>query len=246
MKNIFISRLFFMGIALGGFSLLSAQFKTRDRMDNLEGFDEKRFSWGFFLAGNFYDYKIDLHPLYGVNTQHKNLVIASTGPGFGAGLMGKARLNEYLDLRLEPSIQFLERKLTFDTAKEMTEADRIRKIKSTYIDIPLMLEVHGDRWYNSRPYVSGGMSLTYNLQSDENSLDDNQQGVFRTKSLNYAYVAEIGVQFYFKRFKLTPAVRGIFYQGSELIPDNASTPPRWAGAIDGLSTRGCLFVLKFE
>ena len=37
-------------------------FRTRDRMDNLVDFDNQKFSWGFFLAGNYFDYKIDLNP----------------------------------------------------------------------------------------------------------------------------------------------------------------------------------------
>ena len=31
-------------------------FRTKDRMDNLEGFDNQKFSYGFFLAVNNFDY----------------------------------------------------------------------------------------------------------------------------------------------------------------------------------------------
>lgn len=237
-------------------------FRTRDRMDNLEGFDDQKFSWGFFLAGNVYDYKLVLDPKYGMNG-NLNAVQAKSSTGFGAGLIGKMRLHENFDLRLEPGIQFVQRELNFNTQANdrfaagtatnepftpipLTDADKIRSVKSTYIDIPLLLEFHGDRWYNSRPYAAAGVNYLVNLQSNQKSGDDNQQGIFRTTTHNFGWSAEAGIQFYFKRFKLTPAFRGTFITNNELVKDNPGTPPYWAGAISTAQTRAFMFVLKFE
>ncbi|MGZ5263225.1 MAG: porin family protein, partial [Kaistella sp.] len=72
-------------------AFLNAQlFRTKDRMDNLEGFDNQKFSYGFFLAGNNYDYKMVLNPMFGMNGQ-KNLVQSKSSYSFGAGLIGKLR-----------------------------------------------------------------------------------------------------------------------------------------------------------
>lgn len=239
-------------------SFMQAQFRTRDRMDRLEGFDEKKYSWGFYLAGNFADYKLILDPKYGMDG-HKNAVESKGTGSFGAGLIGKMRLNENFDLRLEPGLQFVQRELTFNTqnnsqyvtdpAQTMDmalDANKNRTIKSTYIDVPLLLEFHGDRWYNSRPYAAAGVNYLVNLQSNSGSTDDNQQGVFRSTSHNFGWSAEAGIQFYFSRFKLTPAFRGTFMTNNELIADNPSTPPYWAKAITSAQTRSFFFVLKFE
>lgn len=226
-------------------------FRTRDRMDNLEGFDEQKFSWGFFLAGNVYDYKLVLDPQYGM-IGNQNAVQAKSSAGFGAGLMGKMRLHENFDLRLEPGIQFVQRELTFNTAYNPNifavpySGDVTRTVKSTYIDIPLLLEFHGDRWYNSRPYAAAGVNYLVNLQSNQRSSDDNQQNIFRTTTHNFGWSAEAGIQFYFKRFKLTPAFRGTFITNNELVKDNPETPKYWAGAISTAQTRAFMFVLKFE
>ncbi|SFH84965.1 type IX secretion/gliding motility protein PorT/SprT [Halpernia frigidisoli] len=237
-------------------------FKTKDRMDNLEGVDDAKLSYGFFLNANQYDYKIVLDPKYGING-NKNLVQSKTSASFGAGLIGKARLNDNFDLRLEPGLQFVERELTFDTQSNdqfaagtptnqpftplaLTDADRIRKVKSTYLDIPLLLEFHGDRWYNSRPYAAVGVNYSVNLQSNSASADDNQQGIFRSTTTNFGYTAELGIQFYFSRFKLTPAFRGTFFTNNEVVADNPGTPPYWAAAISTMQTRAFMFVLKFE
>lgn len=244
-------------------TLYDAQlFRTRDRMDNLEGFDDQKFSYGFYLTGNNFDYKLVLHPMFGVDGQ-KNLVQPKSTYSFGAGLIGKMRLSENFDLRVEPGLQFVERELYFDTQSNdqyalgttanapftprvLTDADKLRTVKSTYVDIPVLLEVHGDRWYNSRPYAAAGLNWMLNLQSNSKAEDDNQQGIFRTTTSNLAWSAEIGIQFYFSRFKLTPGFRGTFMVNNELVADDAGTPPYWSAAMSSLKTRAFMFVLKFE
>ena len=96
-------------------TLYNAQlFRTKDRVDNLEGFDNQKFSYGFYLAINNFDYKLVLNPTYGMDGQ-RNLVQTKSSYSFGAGLIGKMRLNENFDLRIEPGLQFLQREIIFDT-----------------------------------------------------------------------------------------------------------------------------------
>jgi hypothetical protein len=242
--------------------LANAQFRTRNRMDKLEDFDEQKFSWGFYLNGNRLDYRIVLDPRYGMDNNH-NLVTSKESYSFGAGLIAKWRLNDYLDLRLEPGLQFGQRQLTFNTQSNdqyaagtltndpfipipLTDKDRVREIKTTLVDIPVLLEFHGQRWYNSRPYVAAGVNYIVNLQSNSDSTDDNLQQVFRSTTHNFAWSAEMGIQFYFNKFKLTPAVRGTFIMNNEIVADNATTPPYWTSAMSTLQTRAIFFVLKFE
>lgn len=241
---------FAMLVLLGLPSLLSAQFRNKDRMDRLEGFDQQKFSWGFFLAGNSFDYKLVLDPKYGMNGQH-NAILAKSTESFGAGLIGKMRLSDNFDLRVEPGLQFVQRKLVFNTQNNSTtlvlrDADINHTVKSTYIDIPVLVEVHGDRWYNSRPYAAAGVNYLVNLQSNQNSPDDNSVGIFRSTTHNFGWSAEAGIQFYFGRFKLTPAFRGTFFTNNEIIKDNADTPPYWAAGISSAQTRAFMFILKFE
>ena len=109
-----------------------------------------------------------------------------------------------------------------------------------------MLEIHADRWYNSRPYAAAGLNYMVNLQSNSSAAEDNQQGIFRSTTHNFAWSAEAGIQFYFSRFKLTPAFRGTFAFNNEIVSDNAGTPPYWTAAISTMQTRAFMFVLKFE
>ena len=252
MKKLFLKILFVS--LLQSFFVSNAQisqlFRNKDRVEQREEQDTYPFSYGFFLNLNNFDYKMVLNPKYGMYN-NQNLVQSKPTYSFGAGLIARMRLNDNFDLRLEPGLQFVDRELTFDTqnnssALVLTDADKIRKVKSTYLDVPVMLEFHVDRWYNSRPYVAGGFNYLMNLQSNSTSADDNQQGIFRTTTHNFGWSAEMGIQFYFSRFKLTPGFRGTFFFNNELVSDNASTPPYWAAAMNTVQTRAFMFVLKFE
>ena len=257
----FLTCLIFSAVGFTSFS--DAQlFRTKDRMDNLEGFDNQKFSYGFYLAANNFDYKLVLDQKFGMEGQ-KSLVQTKSAYSFGAGLIGKLRLNDNFDLRFEPGLQFVEREIYFDTQsnnqfsagtpanlpftpRTLTDEDKLRTVKSTYVDMPLLIEIHGDRWYNSRPYAAAGVNWMMNLQSNSKAPDDNSQGLFRTTSSNFAWTAEIGIQFYFSRFKLTPGFRGTFIMNDEMVADNADTPPYWSAAISSAKTRAFMFVLKFE
>jgi len=268
MKQRLIKILSISAIILG--SNLQAQtynnlFRTKDRQENREGMDLEKFSYGFYLAGNNFDYKMVLNPKYGMDG-NRNLVESKSTYSFGAGLIGKMRLNYYLDLRIEPGLHFVQRDLTFNTydhinditnggttynppftpLADFTETDQKKIVKSTYVDVPILLEIHGDRWYNSRPYAAVGVNYLMNLQSNETSEGDNSVNTFRTTTHNFGWSAELGIQFYFSRFKLTPAIRGTFFTNNELVQDKATTPPYWTPAISTMQTRAFMFVLKFE
>lgn len=235
---------------LGMFLFTQAQFRNKDRQDRRQEQDSYQYSYGFYLNLNQFDYKLVLDPKYGMEDK-VNLVQTKPTYSFGAGLIGRMRLNDNFDLRIEPGLQFVERELIFNTqnnsnALDLTDADKIRRVKSTYVDIPIMLEIHADRWYNSRPYAAAGLNYMVNLQSNSSAADDNQQGIFRSTTHNFAWSAEAGIQFYFSRFKLTPAFRGTFAFNNEIVADNAETPPYWTAAISTMQTRAFMFVLKFE
>lgn len=239
MKKIIL--LFFVVLLTG----VQAQFRGGNGKEwhNLD-YDQKPFSWGYYLGVNRLDFKI--HPDdNGLSSGNRTLVTQESPLGFNVGLIGKMRLNDNLDLRLEPGMNFADRTLYFGNINSSAE-DSTRNVKSTYLDIPLMLKFHGSRWANKRPFVAAGLGYAINLTSNEGKEDDNSSGVFRMKTHNFNYQFEAGVELYFKRFKLTPAVKGVFFLNNELVQDNPDTPDIWAGSLRSIQTRGVYFSLKFE
>lgn len=238
MKNYLAILLFSLAITSFG------QFRPNmDKTWNREEFDDRQFSWGYFLGTNLMSFKV-VPAENGVNEQGMIYLRQENKMGFSVGLMGKLKLHDNFDLKMEPGVHFAERNLYFGNIA--TEADSLRKVKSTYIDIPLLLKIHGDRWVNTRPYIQGGIGYVVNLQSNEKKEEDNQDDIFRMKTHNYNWQVELGVELYFRRFKLTPALKGMFFFNNELVQDNPDTPPYWAGSLKSISSRGVFFSLKFE
>jgi Outer membrane protein beta-barrel domain len=240
--------------------LANAQFRIQDRKENGEMTDQQKYSFGFYLNANVMDYKLTHDFANGMGENGNSLTQIKPNVSFGAGLMARMRLSEYFDLRLEPGLQFTQRNFAFNKARVLVnEADNNkpfsedyydkavnRVVKATYLDVPLLLELHGDRWYNSRPYVAGGANWLVNLQSNAKSEQDNLEGIFRGVTHNFGLTAEIGVQLYFSRVKVTPAIRGTFGVNNELVADNPGTKMVWANTLSAIHTRSLMLMLKFE
>lgn len=213
---------------------------NKERLTNLEDFDKKRFTWGYFLGFNSYDFKIDyIEQFADDNTD----IEVKTSVGFNVGLIGDMRLNEYMNLRLEPGLYFTQRDLNFPGFAN--KSDYLREVKSTYIHVPLLLKISTKRLNNFKPFIIGGVSTSINLSSEAKNPDDNRYGKFRmTNNTNY-YELGFGIDFYLYYFKFTPSIRGVFAFSDELVPDEDPNSP-WTSNIDKLSSRGVFINFTFQ
>ncbi|WP_127845367.1 type IX secretion/gliding motility protein PorT/SprT [Psychroflexus aestuariivivens] len=213
-----------------------AQLFTKERVLNKENFDKKRWSWGYFLGMNFYDFQIR----YKDEAQDINV---DKAPSFNVGLIGNLRINDYLDLRLEPGVVFANRNLTFPNFEAQNDA--FREVKSSYIHIPLLVKFSTKRLNNFKPFVVAGASISHNLSSNQDNPDDNSAGQFRMKKQNYYYEVGFGVDFYLEYFKFTPSIRGVFGMSDELVRDENPNSP-WTSNIESLKTRGIFINFTFQ
>lgn len=230
----FMKKILFVVILCIGFQPLHAQLFSKERVRNLENFDKKRWSWGYFLGFNTYDFKFD----------YKNAaedIIVKKNVGFDVGLIGNMRINDYMDLRLEPGVMFANRELTFPEIAD----DNVREVKSTYVHIPLLMKFSTKRLNNFKPFVVAGVSTSINLSSNENNPDDNSAGQFRMQSNTYYYEVGFGVDMYLFFFKFTPSIRAIFAINDELKRDKDPDSP-YTGNIESMSTRGIFINFTFQ
>ncbi|MEO1010555.1 MAG: porin family protein [Bacteroidota bacterium] len=231
MKHIF---LIYTGLLLFGFPL-RAQFNEKPVL-NLENEDSPLLNYGYFLGINQYDFIFDYR-------EDGDDVLVSKSLGFNVGLIGEMRINEFLDLRIEPGLFYTPRTLGFPGFTD--ESNAIREVKSTYINFPLLLKVSTRRFGNWKPFIIGGGSASLNLGSNETSRDDNSAGTFRMKKWVYNYELGFGIDFYLEYFKFTPSIRGVFAISDELVPDNDPNSP-WTGNINGMRSRGLFINFTFE
>lgn len=218
-----------------------AQFATnmfgKDPIVNLENFDKQRVHWGYFLGFNSYDFKFEY-----INPPAQDIQVKSV-TGFNVGLVGNLRLFEYLDLRFEPGLYYAQRDLTYSHTTE--ENDRLRPVKSTYINFPLLLKFSAKRTGNLKPYLLGGFSRSLNLASNEKSQEDNSNRIFRMKRWTNNYELGFGIDFYFEYFKFSPSIRGVFGLEDELIRDNDPNSP-YTGNVGAMKTRAVLINFTFH
>lgn len=238
LQNNFMKNIFLVLALLFLVQTAEAQLFSKERLANLENFDKRRWTWGYFLGFNNYDFKFDYDRAFGETD-----VVVETSTGFNVGLIGDMRINDYFNLRLEPGLYYTERNLIYPDLVE--ERDFLREVKSTYIHVPLLLKVSTKRLNNIKPFLVGGVSTSINLTSNETNPEDNSAGRFRMTKNTYYYELGFGIDFYLFYFKFTPSIRGVFALSDELVRDEDPNSP-YTSNIDKMATRGVFINFTFQ
>ena len=225
---------------------VKAQYPTvRERLINLPNFDKKTIHFGYLIGLNQYDYKFEYIKPYYKELMYKDIETIISN-GFCVGLIGDLRINEFMNLRFEPSLFYNKRSLLYPEYPEFTkESDRERELKSTNIHLPLLFKVSTRRINNFRPFLLAGFSADFNLSSNFKNTDDNASAVFRTVPQNFNYELGLGFEFYLYYFKFSPSLRGVFSVQNELIPDTDPQSP-WTDKIVNMFSRGVALIITFE
>nr|WP_313791276.1 porin family protein [Lacinutrix neustonica] len=160
MKNIF-ALITFLFIA----STCSAQLFTKKKVQNNQNMDKSTLSWGYYFGVNNLDYKIDY------NSDEEEIQTEKTF-GFNVGLVGDFRVNDYINLRLEPGLVIAGRNLMypesyFDGIDDTNKSDFLREVKSTYVYFPLLVRFSTQRINNFKPFITFGVATSINLSSNE-------------------------------------------------------------------------------
>lgn len=212
------------------------RFFTREKVRNMETFDKQRWSYGFYLGFNNYDFLFDYELERGDILVDRNL-------GFNIGLIGNFRISDYLDLRFEPAVVFTTRNVNFTQFEERRFS--FREVNSNYVHLPLLLKVSTKRINNFKPFIIGGASVAHNLSSNQDNPSDNSAGQFRMKDWSTFLEVGFGIDLYLDYFKFTPSIRGVFGMGNELVPDQDPNSA-WTANINQMSTRGIFINFTFQ
>lgn len=232
-----MKKLFFTCLFLVSLHHANSQLFGKDPIINLQNEDKDFLNWGYYLGFNRYDFQFEYE-----NDIEQDILVEQTY-GFNVGLIGELRLNKFLDIRFEPGLLYTQRNLGFPGFA--SEQDAIREVRSTYIRFPLLLKVSTKRFNNIKPFLIGGVYTSINLGAKEDSLEDNESGVFRMVQNVYGYELGFGIDIYTEYFKFTPSIRGVFALNDELVPDEDPNSP-WTGNINAMRTRGIFINFTFE
>ena len=233
-------RIYILFLSLFFITINSFAQRNYSKIENLQNFDQKKIHFGYYFGVNNYNYKLD----YKVNPEKRTLI--GDQVGINVGLIGDLRLRKNLNLRFEPGLYTNKSEIVFYERGEFTKnTDTLRSIKSTYIHFPLLIKYSAKRYNNIKPYVLGGLSTSFNLSSNQNSPEDNNNGIFRLKTNSFYYEIGFGIDFYLQYFKFSPSIRGVFSLKNEIVPDLDSNSP-WTSNIDKMSSRAIFINFSFH
>jgi len=227
-------RVYLIFLSLFFLSINSSAQRNNSKIKNLQNFDQKKIHFGYYIGLNNYNYKLD----YLNNPSSEGIINIENSFGLNVGLIGDLKLRKNLNLRFEPGLKTNKLNVLYPN-------NDTREIKSTYIQLPLLLKYGAKRYNNIKPYVLGGLSTSFNLSGNQNSPEDNNNGVFRLKTNTFYYELGFGIDFYLQYFKFSPSIRGVFSLKNEIVPDLDPNSP-WTGNIDKMSTRAIFINFSFH
>ncbi|MDN3596747.1 porin family protein [Zunongwangia endophytica] len=239
-----MKRYFILFIIIFSLKPAQAQLFSKEKVQQSVDIDNKRWSWGYFLGFNSYDFHFD-YKNYDRSPRTGREIAVDRNIGFNVGLLGNLKLHKNVDLRLQPGVNFSSRGFYFTPGNGVTEDNRYREINSTYIHVPLLLKINTNRLNNFRPFIVGGVSYSTNLSSNEDNADDNYDGQFRMTTNNYNWEIGFGIDFYLYYFKFTPSIRGVFGLNDELVRDD-NPNSIYTGNIDRMTTRAVFLNFTFQ
>lgn len=237
-------------------------FAQIQRVKNLTTFDDKRLHFGFTIAINTLDFRLQHYRPIGTNpefapenditnpngrqitaadTVHAD--IAEQVPGLTVGIVSSLRLGEYFDLRFLPGLSFGERRLVYNVPiyDNNVGVDPIKyySIKSTYIDLPLLFKYKSNRLNNERPYLVAGPAFRVDISKT------GVQDLVRVKRGGFYVEAGIGWDHYLKFFRLSTELKASFGLGNMLNngPDDTQRQ-YYTTAIKKLTSN--VFTLSFH
>jgi len=215
--------------------------QIKEKLQYLPTYDMETLHWGFYLGLNQKSFKLDYK-------LPNTIINIKAETGFNIGLIGDFRLNNNLNLRLEPGLSHNVKTLFYSSSDPSlfpTTKESVRTVSSSYLHIPLLLKFSSNRINNVRPYLLAGLSYDFNFSSNQNSTQDNSDRVFRMKKSNLMYEVGFGIDIYLFYFKFSPSIRGIFAINNELVRD-VDPYSRWTAPINYLGTRGVFLNFAFE
>ncbi len=119
-------------------------------------------------------------------------------PGFSVGVLAELRLNQYMGLRVIPSMHFGTKNTTF--LNHLNGEKEHQTVKSTYISMPIDLKFAAERFNNYRPYVVAGLNPMYDLTVKK-------QKNLLVKPFDCYVEVGMGCDFYLPFFKFIPEIK---------------------------------------
>ncbi len=181
--------------------LPAAAQKRNDKLLNRPYADQKRIHLGFSVGMHLQDLKLTNNGLASDDGQHWYSEVPAYSPGFCVNVLADLRLHKHFNLRFSPGMYFGNK--TVHMRESSSGLTWTQDIKSAYVVLPVDLKISGNRYINSRPYVTVGGMGTFDVSKRRSE-------PIWLNTTDFYLTLGIGCDFYLPFFKFNPEVKFCF------------------------------------
>ncbi|NDW09214.1 porin family protein [Dysgonomonas sp. 520] len=175
-------------------------YAQRPKVKNQPFADQKLIHFGFTIGIHGQDL-IMSHTGASSNGEVWFAEIPSYNPGFSVGIIADRYINQYMNLRIVPSLHFGGKDYVF---REQDSGEEYKTtIRSNYLTLPVLMKFSSERNNNIRPYALAGIYGATELGSKSNM-------AIKLKPMDFGLEFGIGCDFYLPMFKLCPELKFSF------------------------------------
>ncbi|MFN3342732.1 MAG: outer membrane beta-barrel protein [Flavobacteriales bacterium] len=228
---------------LPGSQFLLAQ---KERVGNLKNFDKKPYHFGFILAYNTSNFYLDTYNAF-PTSDSLMWIGAERQPGFDLGPLASLNLSKNISLRFIPAISFQDRRLRYGfyrtTNGKLQNDEVIRRVESTYINLPFNLKLRTDRVNNFAAYAVVGYQYSIDMASQKDVVNTfGREAIVRIRRPDHAWQVGGGLDFFLPYFKFGLELKVSSGLKNLLLQDNNM----YTSPIDRLRSKVVLFSFTFE
>ena len=147
------------------------------------------------------DLKLTNNGLASDDGQHWYSEVPAYSPGFCVNVLADLRLHKHFNLRFSPGMYFGNK--TVHMRESGSGLTWTQDIKSAYVVLPVDLKISGNRYINSRPYVTVGGMGTFDVSKRRSE-------PIWLNTTDFYLTLGIGCDFYLPFFKFNPEVKFCF------------------------------------
>lgn len=182
-------------------SVLPAAARPGDKILNRPYADMKPIHLGFSIGMSFQDLRFFHNGTDFGGDEQWFAEVPSWDPGFNVSVLADLRLHKYFNLRFSPGMAFGSKNVRFFSPSAGLTHNQ--DVKSVYVLLPLDLKISGDRYHNSRPYVTVGAMGAFDVGKK-------QSDFLRFNTADAYLTVGLGCDFYLPFFKLNPEIKFCF------------------------------------
>ena len=241
LRTILLTVLLLLAPVLGAGSLCAQERKIQNR----PFLDDRVWHYGFLVGFNIQDLRLANNGTAYVNqnggVEYWYADVPEYTPGFSVGVLGELKANDWLSVRIIPTMHFGDKKVVFKEQRSGKFTEQY--VKSTYLSVPLDLKISAARFNNYRPYVVTGLAPNVDLTVKKGK-------ELLVKRTDVMFEIGMGLDLYYPYFKMIPELKFCFGLNNVLDTNRKDLKDasllRYSDALDKAQNSMIVLTLYFE